>query len=141
MELEEGVEILRNSGWLCGVPVEFQSPRRPCSTSTPTPACRSARPRAARALEVFDAYLDADLRICTGNIEYHYFAGFSGGAKAVVPGMCSSATIRDNHAMMLDPAARAGLLEGNPVRDDIDEAGGRSASTSSSTSCSTRTNA
>ena len=37
-------------------------------------------------LEVFEPYLDADLRICTGNIEYHYFAGFSGGAKAVVPG-------------------------------------------------------
>ena len=38
-------------------------------------------------LEVFEPYLDADLRICTGNIEYHYFAGFSGGAKAVVPGL------------------------------------------------------
>ena len=75
-------------------------------------------------LEVFQAYLDADLRICTGNIEYHYFAGFSGGAKAVVPGMCSYSAIRDNHAMMLEPAARAGQLEGNPVRADIDEAGG-----------------
>jgi nickel-dependent lactate racemase len=75
-------------------------------------------------LEVFKPYLDADLRICTGNIEYHYFAGFSGGAKAVVPGMCSYAAIRDNHSMMLAPTAKAGILEGNPVRDDIDEAGG-----------------
>ncbi len=75
-------------------------------------------------LEVFRPYLDADLRICTGNIEYHYFAGFSGGAKAVVPGVCSYAAIRDNHRMMLEPTARAGILEGNPVRDDIDEAGG-----------------
>ncbi len=75
-------------------------------------------------LEVFKAYLDADLRICTGNIEYHYFAGFSGGAKAVVPGMCSYVAIRDNHAMMLQSGARAGVLQGNPVRDDIDEAGG-----------------
>ena len=75
-------------------------------------------------IEVFKPYLDADLRICTGNIEYHYFAGFSGGAKAVVPGMCSYAAIRDNHSMMLAPTARAGVLEGNPVRDDIDEAGG-----------------
>jgi nickel-dependent lactate racemase len=62
--------------------------------------------------------------VCTGNIEYHYFAGFSGGAKAVVPGLCSYAAIRDNHSMMLQPTARAGILEGNPVRDDIDEAGG-----------------
>jgi len=75
-------------------------------------------------LEVFKPYLDADLRVCTGNIEYHYFAGFSGGAKAVVPGLCSYAAIRDNHSMMLQPTARAGILEGNPVRDDIDEAGG-----------------
>jgi lactate racemase len=75
-------------------------------------------------LEVFKPYLDADLRICTGNIEYHYFAGFSGGAKAVVPGMCSYAAIRDNHSMMLSPTAKAGIIEGNPVREDIDEAGG-----------------
>ncbi|HEY5387145.1 MAG TPA: nickel-dependent lactate racemase [Thermoleophilia bacterium] len=75
-------------------------------------------------LEVFKPYLDADLRIGTGNIEYHYFAGFSGGAKAVVPGMCSHAAIRDNHSMMLAATARAGILDGNPVREDIDEAGG-----------------
>jgi nickel-dependent lactate racemase len=75
-------------------------------------------------LEVFKPYLDADLRICTGNIEYHYFAGFSGGAKAVVPGLCSYAAIRDNHSMMLAPTARAGILDGNPVREDIDEAAG-----------------
>jgi nickel-dependent lactate racemase len=75
-------------------------------------------------LEVFEEYLDADLRICTGNIEYHYFAGFSGGAKAVVPGLCSYAAIRDNHSMMLAPTARAGIVDGNPVREDIDEAGG-----------------
>jgi nickel-dependent lactate racemase len=75
-------------------------------------------------LEVYEPYLEADLRICTGNIEYHYVAGFSGGAKAVVPGLCSSAAIRDNHRMMLEPGARAGVGEGNPVRDDIDEAGG-----------------
>jgi len=75
-------------------------------------------------LEVFKPYLDAELRICTGNIEYHYFAGFSGGAKAVVPGLCSYAAIRDNHSMMLAPTARAGIFAGNPVREDIDEAGG-----------------
>jgi nickel-dependent lactate racemase len=75
-------------------------------------------------LEVFEPYLEADLRICTGNIEYHYFAGFSGGAKAIVPGLCSYPTIRDNHSMMLRPNAKAGVLQGNPVRADIDEAGG-----------------
>ena len=52
-------------------------------------------------LEVFRPYLDADLRICTGNIEYHYFAGYSGGAKAVMPGICSYARHPPNHSMML----------------------------------------
>ena len=75
-------------------------------------------------LAVFRSYLDADLRVCTGNIDYHYFAGFSGGAKAVVPGICTYDTIRANHGMMLDERAKAGVLEGNPVREDIDEAGG-----------------
>jgi len=75
-------------------------------------------------LAVFRPYLEADLRVCTGNIDYHYFAGFSGGAKAVVPGICAHETIRANHGMMLHEAAKAGVLEGNPVREDIDEAGG-----------------
>jgi nickel-dependent lactate racemase len=75
-------------------------------------------------LIVFRPYLEADLRVCSGNIDYHYFAGFSGGAKAVVPGICTYETIRANHGMMLDPSARAGVIEGNPVREDIDEAGG-----------------
>ena len=75
-------------------------------------------------LSVFRPYLEADLRVCTGNIDYHYFAGFSGGAKAVVPGLCTYDTIRANHGMMLSPSARAGILDGNPVREDIDEAGG-----------------
>lgn len=75
-------------------------------------------------LEVFRPFLEADLRICTGNIEYHYFAGFSGGAKAVMPGICTHAAIEANHGMMLSSHAKAGILEGNPVREDIDEAGG-----------------
>jgi len=75
-------------------------------------------------LEVYGPYLDAELRICTGNIEFHYFAGYSGGAKALMPGMCSPAAIQPNHSMMLDQRAKAGILEGNPVREDIDEAGG-----------------
>lgn len=75
-------------------------------------------------LEVSRCYREASLRICSGNIEYHYFAGFSGGSKAVVPGLCTYAAISDNHRMMLESAARAGMLDGNPLREDIDEAAG-----------------
>jgi nickel-dependent lactate racemase len=65
---------------------------------------------------------EADKRIAIGNIEYHYFAGYSGGAKAIMPGVSTRAAIQNNHSRMVLPEAAAGRLEGNPVREDIEEA-------------------
>ncbi|MEA4915897.1 MAG: nickel-dependent lactate racemase [Christensenella sp.] len=65
---------------------------------------------------------EADRRICLGNIEYHYFAGYSGGAKAIMPGVSTRAAIQSNHSRMVETAAAAGRLAGNPVREDIEEA-------------------
>ena len=65
---------------------------------------------------------EADLRICLGNIEYHYFAGYSGGAKAIMPGVSTRAAIRANHSHMVEPGSHAAALAGNPVREDIEEA-------------------
>jgi nickel-dependent lactate racemase len=65
---------------------------------------------------------EADFRIGVGNIEYHYFAGYSGGAKAIMPGVSTRAAIQSNHSRMVLPEAAAGRLEGNPVREDIEEA-------------------
>lgn len=75
-------------------------------------------------VEIDERAADADILVCLGNVEYHYFAGFSGGAKAVVPGCASRRTITCNHRWMLDPHACAGMLEGNPVREDLEEAAG-----------------
>lgn len=66
---------------------------------------------------------EADVRICLGNIEYHYFAGYSGGYKAIMPGVSTYEAIQHNHRMMVEEASHAGKLEGNPVREDIEEAG------------------
>lgn len=66
---------------------------------------------------------EADRRICLGNIEYHYFAGYSGGAKAIMPGASTRAAIQANHSRMVLPEAKAGALDDNPVRLDIEEAG------------------
>ncbi len=66
--------------------------------------------------------VEADVRICIGNVEFHYFAGFSGGAKAIMPGMSTSRSISYNHRWMMDPRAHAGNLEDNPVRQDLEEA-------------------
>jgi nickel-dependent lactate racemase len=65
---------------------------------------------------------EADRRICLGNIEYHYFAGYSGGAKAIMPGVSTRAAIQSNHSRMVLPEACAGRIAGNPVREDIEEA-------------------
>jgi nickel-dependent lactate racemase len=74
-------------------------------------------------LEVFEDALGSDLMIVTGNIEYHYFAGYSGGAKAILPGICTRRSIQFNHSMMLDEGASAGNFYNNPVRQDMEEAG------------------
>lgn len=66
---------------------------------------------------------EADRRILLGNIEYHYFAGYSGGAKAIMPGVSTRAAIQANHSRMVLPEAKAGALETNPLRMDIEEAG------------------
>lgn len=73
-------------------------------------------------VEVTRLVAKADRRICVGNVEYHYFAGYSGGAKAIMPGVSTRRAIQSNHQMMLDPAAKTGHLDGNPVRADLEEA-------------------
>ncbi len=73
-------------------------------------------------VEIARAVAEADRRICLGNIEYHYFAGYSGGAKAIMPGVSTRAAIQSNHSLMVEPESVAGRLEDNPVRMDLEEA-------------------
>lgn len=73
-------------------------------------------------VDVFRVVAEADRRICIGNIEYHYFAGYSGGAKAIMPGVSTPAAIQANHRNMVLDDAKVGRLIGNPVRDDLNEA-------------------
>lgn len=61
---------------------------------------------------------NVDHVILTGTIVYHYFAGYGGGRKAVLPGCAAHETIRHNHSFMLDPRSQLGAMEGNPVYDD-----------------------
>ena len=65
---------------------------------------------------------ETDFIITTGVIVPHYFAGFSGGRKSILPGICGRKTIEDNHAKMTHPNARAGNLRGNPVHEEMQEA-------------------
>ncbi len=65
---------------------------------------------------------EADKVILTGSIVYHFFAGYGGGRKAVVPGVAGFDTIVFNHRYMLTGGAEIANLEGNPVHEDILEA-------------------
>ena len=67
-------------------------------------------------------FAEADFRILTNNIELHYYAGYGGGRKSVLPAVSAEETIQYNHAMILNPKARTGVLEGNPVHEDMVEA-------------------
>ena len=67
-------------------------------------------------------YVDADVKIILSDIEYHYFAGFGGTRKSILPGIASKETIQHNHAMMFDEHATTGELEKNPVSIEMQEA-------------------
>lgn len=68
------------------------------------------------------AFAEADIRILTGCIHFHPFAGYSGGSMSILPGVAGLQTIRRNHSLLLDPRARAGNLEENPVHLEMAEA-------------------
>ena len=67
-------------------------------------------------------FAEADVRILTGDVELHYYAGFGGGRKSVLPAVSGEETIQHNHALTLHPQARTSILEGNPVHEDMVEA-------------------
>ncbi len=93
-----------------------------CVDSDPGDCLRMGTTALGTPVDVTRAVAEADLRVCLGNIEYHYFAGYSGGAKAIMPGVSTRAAIQSNHSRMVLPEATAGRIEGNPVREDIEEA-------------------
>jgi len=67
---------------------------------------------------------ECDVKILTGFIEPHFFAGFSGGGKAVMPGMAGLKTVLGNHdaGMIASPHATWGVTHGNPIWEEIQEA-------------------
>ena len=66
-------------------------------------------------------WVEADIRITTGFVEPHFFAGFSGGPKMVAPGLAGFRTIMRLHdaEMIRSPQARWGVIEGNPIHDGV----------------------
>lgn len=73
------------------------------------------------ALNVNRIAAECDLLITEGLIEPHFFAGFSGGRKSILPGVCNQETINENHAYkaIANANAKAGVLQHNPIHEDM----------------------
>lgn len=65
--------------------------------------------------------VECDLLVTEGFIEPHFFAGFSGGRKSILPGICSQETVNENHSYkaIASPFANTGVLEKNPIHEDM----------------------
>ena len=79
---------------------------------------------AGNEVRILTPYLREDIRVATGFVEPHFFAGYSGGGKAVVPGLAHLSTILHNHGPhhMDHPQATWGRTVGNPLWEDLAEA-------------------
>ena len=73
-------------------------------------------------MEVNKRGVDAHKIAIIGSVEPHYFAGYTGGRKAFLPGIASYKTIEQNHKLALKMSAQAMKLEGNPVHEDMEDA-------------------
>ncbi|MDI9590378.1 MAG: nickel-dependent lactate racemase [Acidobacteriota bacterium] len=64
---------------------------------------------------------ECDLLICEGLVEPHFFAGFSGGRKSILPGICAEETVKENHSYraIASPHALTGVLAHNPIHEDM----------------------
>ena len=67
-------------------------------------------------------FVEADVKILLGDVGFHYYAGYGGGRKSVLPAVAGEESIKHNHALLLNPNARTGILAGNPVHEDMMEA-------------------
>jgi|SRR5208283_5200441 len=101
-----------------------------------TPGCRLVRHDARTSsmmtfgttsrgtpVEINAEFGRADLKIVIGQIDPHQLVGFTGGAKGAVVGCASARTIEHNHGLMFEQGAAVGNLQGNPFREDLNEAG------------------
>jgi len=70
-----------------------------------------------------NSLIDRDFLMAIGCIDIHWFAGYTGGSKSILPGVAGRETIEENHAMLLSPGARSGFMQDIPVRQDIEEVG------------------
>ena len=73
-------------------------------------------------IDVLKQYVEADFKILLGDIEYHYFAGYGGTRKSILPGISSKNTIQRNHSLLFEKHSCMGVLKENPIHQEMNEA-------------------
>ncbi|MCJ7456909.1 nickel-dependent lactate racemase [Candidatus Bathyarchaeota archaeon] len=111
---QEEIERKLGSGVLRRVSVEQHDPDRNLVELGVT--------HAGNRVMVNSEVVRADLKISTGNIVPHRYAGYGGGAKSILPGVCGRETIYRNHLYVVEGKCRRDSLESNPVRAEMEEA-------------------
>ncbi|MBI5968027.1 MAG: nickel-dependent lactate racemase [Deltaproteobacteria bacterium] len=77
--------------------------------------------RRGHPIEVNRWVAEADLKVAFGGIIPHGLGGYSGGAKSILPAVSSRESIIQNHLMVVEPGVGIGLVEGNPMREEMEE--------------------
>ena len=72
-------------------------------------------------IRVNELISQVDGLIALNSVEPHYFAGFTGGRKSIIPGLSAYSSVEKNHSFALSPDARSLKLKGNPVHEDMEE--------------------
>jgi lactate racemase len=73
-------------------------------------------------IEVLKEYVEADFKVLLGDIEYHYFAGYGGTRKSILPGISSKNSIQRNHSLLFEKHSCMGVLKENPINQEMNEA-------------------
>jgi nickel-dependent lactate racemase len=73
-------------------------------------------------IEIVKEYVEADFKILLGDIEYHYFAGYGGTRKSILPGIASKSTIQKNHSLLFEKNSRMGVIKQNLIHQEMNEA-------------------
>ncbi len=73
-------------------------------------------------VELNRKFVEADKRITIGDVAFHYYAGYTGGRKSILPGISSLRSIQKNHSNLIHPDAVTGNLNGNVIHVDMNEA-------------------
>lgn len=77
--------------------------------------------RRGHSIEINKWVAGANLKVAFGGIIPHALGGYSGGAKSILPAVSSRESIIQNHLMVVEPGVGIGLVEGNPMREEMEE--------------------